>query len=98
MTWTSHDASRLGSGEYMISSKNYTENAVTYYLRGLRYVLNLSLSLKCNGRDKLSFLVIYFFIDIIHVMQYVKRKKKRKTKQKKAIKAVNRWLRSLQYN
>ena len=36
MTWMSHDSSRLGSGEFMISSKNFTENAVTYYLRGLR--------------------------------------------------------------
>ena len=38
MTWMSHDSSRLGSGEFMISSKNFTENAVTYYLRGLRSV------------------------------------------------------------
>jgi len=36
MTWMSHDSSRLGSGEFMISSKNFTDNAVTYYLRGLR--------------------------------------------------------------
>jgi len=34
----SHDSSRLGSGEFMISSKNFSENAVTYYLRGLRSV------------------------------------------------------------
>ena len=40
MTWMSHDSARVGSGEFMISSKNFQENATTYYLRGLRYSLS----------------------------------------------------------
>jgi len=48
MTWMSHDSSRLGSGEFMISSKNFTENAVTYYLRGLRYALRNVAVQKCK--------------------------------------------------
>jgi len=37
LTWMSHDIKTLGNSEQMVLSKSVAENAVTYFVRGLRY-------------------------------------------------------------
>ena len=37
ITWMSHDAKRLGDGEYMVLTQNIEENGSTSCLRGFRY-------------------------------------------------------------